>query len=94
MDRDNSQFTVVSLYLISAILALTIIIEAVHITPTLAQTTGSYIEVSRIINIPKNMPNSSNSLPNSNPSLPEGIINGNVISPVVNSYQQVSLMFL
>jgi hypothetical protein len=95
MDRDNSKFTMVSLYLISAILALTIIIEAVHITPTLAQTTGSYIEVSRIINIPKNMPNSSsNSLPNSNPSLPEGIINGNVISPVVNSYQQVSLMFL
>jgi hypothetical protein len=95
MDRDDSKFTMVSLYLISAILALTIIIEAVHITPTLAQTTGSYIEVSRIINIPKNMPNSSsNSLPNSNPSLPEGIINGNVISPVVNSYQQVSLMFL
>ena len=97
MDRDNSRFTMVSLYLISAILALTIIIiEAVHITPTLAQTTGGYIEVSRIINIPKSMPNSSssNSLPNSNPSLPDGIINGIVISPVVNSYQQVSLMFL
>ena len=96
MDRDNSRFTMVSLYLISAILALTIIIiEAVHITPTLAQTTGGYTEVSRIINIPKSMPNSSsNSLPNSNPSLPDGIINGIVISPVVNSYQQVSLMFL
>jgi hypothetical protein len=101
MDRDNSKFTTISLYLISSILALTIIIEAaVHITPVLAQTTGSYIEVSRIINIPKNMPNSSSlpdsnpSLPDSNPSLPDGIINGIVISPVVNSYQQVSLMFL
>ena len=100
MDRDNSKFTMVSLYLISVILALTIIIEAVHTAPALAQTTGSYIEISRIINIPKNMPNSS-SLPNSNPSLPDGdpsipdgIINGIVISPVVNSYQQVSLMFL
>ena len=83
-----------SLYLISSILALTIVIEAtVHITPALAQTTGSYIDISRIINIPKNMPNSS-SLPDSNPSLPDGIINGVVISPVVNSYQQVSLMFL
>jgi hypothetical protein len=90
----------VSLYLISSILALTIIIEAIHITPALAQTTGSYIEVSRIINIPKSMPNSSSSgssssgLPTGNPSLPDGISNGILISPVVNSYQQVSLMFL
>jgi hypothetical protein len=59
MNRYNSKFTMVSLYLISSILALTIIIEAIHITPALAQTTGSYIEVSRIINIPKNIPNSS-----------------------------------
>ena len=71
MDRDNSRFTMVSLYLISAILALTIIIiiiiiEAVHITPTLAQTTGGYIEVSRIINIPKSMPNSSTLTDNAN----------------------------
>ena len=60
MNRYSSKLTIVSLYLISAILALTIIIEAIHITPALAQTTGTYIEVSRIINIPKNMPNSSN----------------------------------
>jgi hypothetical protein len=59
MNRYNSKFTMVSLYLISSILALTIIIEAIHITPALAQTTGSYIEVSIIINIPKNIPNSS-----------------------------------
>jgi hypothetical protein len=96
MNRYNSKFTMVSLYLISSILALTIIIEAIHITPALAQTTGSYIEVSRIINIPKNMPNSngSNSLPDGNPSLPDGISNGILISPVVNNYQQISLMFL
>lgn len=97
MNRYNSKFTIASLYLISAILAFTIIIETVHITPVLAQTTGSYTGVSRIINIPKNMPNSSSnssSLPNSNPSLPDGISNGILISPVVNSYQQISLMFL
>jgi hypothetical protein len=103
MNRYNSKFTMVSLYLISSILALTIIIEAIHITPALAQTTGSYIEVSRIINIPKNMPNSNGSnslpdgnpsLPDGNPSLPDGISNGILISPVVNSYQQISLMFL
>jgi hypothetical protein len=85
----------VSLYLISSILALIIIIESIHITPALAQTTGSYIEVSRIINIPKSMPNSSSSgLPSGNPSLPDGISDGILISPVVNSYQQDSLMFL
>ena len=96
MNRYNSKFTMVSLYLISSILALTIIIEAFHITPVLAQTTGRYIEVSRIINIPKNIPNSSsnNSLPNGNPSLPDAISDGILISPVVNSYQQISLMFL
>ena len=96
MNRYNSKFTMVSLYLISAILALTIIIEAIHITPALAQTTGRYIEVSRIINIPKSIPNSSgsNSLPNGNPSLPDAISDGILISPVVNSYQQISLMFL
>jgi hypothetical protein len=100
MNRYNSKFTMVSLYLISSILALIIIIEAIHITPALAQTTGSYIEVSRIINIPKSMPNSSSSngsggsLSNGNPSLPDGISNGILISPVVNSYQQISLMFL
>jgi hypothetical protein len=101
MNRYTSRFTFVSLYLISAILAFTIIIEAVYITPSLAQTTGSYIvEVSRIINIPKNTPNSSSipndnpSLPNDNPSLPNGISNGILISPVANIYQQVSLMFL
>jgi len=96
MNRYNSKFTMVSLYLISAILALTIIIEAIHITPALAQTTGRYIEVSRIINIPKSIPNSSgsNSLPNSNSSLPDGIGDSILISPVVNSYQQISLMFL
>jgi hypothetical protein len=105
MNRYSSKFIFVSLYLISAILAFTIIIEAVHITPSLAQTTGSYIvEVSRIINVPKNTPNSSSlpndnpslpndnpSLPNDNPSLPNGIGNGILISPVVNNYQ-VSLM--
>ena len=74
MNRYNSKFTIVSICFISAILAFTIIIEAAHITPALAQTTGSYSEVSRIINIPKDMPNSSgsNSLPNGNPSLPNG----------------------
>ena len=64
MNRYNSKFTIVSICFISAILAFTIIIEADHITPALAQTTGSYSEVSRIINIPKDMPNSSSSLPN------------------------------
>ena len=94
MNRYTSKFIFVSLYLIPAILALTIIIESVYITPSLAQTTGSYIvEVSRIINIPKNTPNSS-SLPNDNPSLPNGISNGILISPVANIYQQVSIMFL
>jgi hypothetical protein len=101
MNRYTSKFIYVNLYLISAILALTIIIEAVYITPSSAQTTGSYIvEVSRIINIPKNTPNSSSipndnpSIPNDNPSIPNGISNGILISPVVNIYQQVSLMFL
>jgi hypothetical protein len=101
MNRYSSKFTMVSLCFISAILALIIIIEAIHITPALAQTTGSYIQVSRIINVPKNMPNSSSSsngsggsLSNGNPSLPDGISDGILISPVVNSYQQISLMFL
>ena len=107
MNRYNSKFTMVSFYLISSILVLTIIIETIHITPALAQTTGRYIEVSRIINIPKNMPNSSSSgsgsgsdsgssssLPNGNPSLPDGISDDIIISPVVNNYQQISLMFL
>ena len=93
MNRYNSKFTIVSICFISAILAFTIIIEAAHITPALAQTTGSYSEVSRIINIPKDMPNSSSSLPNDNPSLPNGISNGILISPVVNNYQ-LSLMFV
>jgi hypothetical protein len=102
MSRYNSKFTIVSLCFISAILAFTIIIEAVHITPALAQTTGSYTKVSRIINIPKDMPNSSSSsgidssLPNDNPSLPNlpnGIGDSILISPVVNNYQ-VSLMFV
>ena len=62
MNRYNSKFTMVSLYLISSILALTIIIEAFHITPVLAQTTGRYIEVSRIINIPKNNTSNTSSL--------------------------------
>ena len=107
MNRYNSKFTIVSICFISAILAFTIIIEAAHITPALAQTTGSYSEVSRIINIPKDMPNSSSSLPNDNPSLPNdnpslpndnpslpnGISDGILISPVVNNYQ-LSLMFV
>ena len=101
MNRYNFKFTIVSLCFISAILAFTIIlIEAAHITPALAQTTGSYSEVSRIINIPKDMPNSSSSLPNNNPSLPNnnpslpnGIGNDILISPVVNNYQ-LSLMFV
>jgi hypothetical protein len=100
MNRYNSKFTISSLCFISAIFTFTIIIEAVHITPALAQTTGSYTEVSRIINIPKSMPNSSSSsgggsssLPNDNPILPNGIGNSIPISPVVNSYQ-VSLMFV
>ena len=100
MNRYNSKFTIVSICFISAILAFTIIIEADHITPALAQTTGSYSEVSRIINIPKDMPNSSSSLPNDNPSLPNdnpslpnGISDGIIISPVVNNYQ-LSLMFV
>ena len=100
MNRYNSKFTIVSICFISAILAFTIIIEAAHITPALAQTTGSYSEVSRIINIPKDMPNSSSSLPNNNPSLPNnnpslpnGIGNDILISPVVNNYQ-LSLMFV
>jgi hypothetical protein len=77
MNRYNSKFTMVSLYLISSILALTIIIEAFHITPVLAQTTGRYIEVSRIINIPKDMPNSS-SLTGNNDNLTSEI--GNLTS--------------
>jgi hypothetical protein len=102
MNRYNSKFTIVSICFISAILAFTIImVEAAHITPALAQTTGSYSEVSRIINIPKDMPNSNSSslpndnpsLPNDNPSLPNGISNGILISPVVNNYQ-LSLMFV
>jgi hypothetical protein len=98
MNRYNSKFTIASLCFISAIFTFTIIIEAVHITPALAQTTGSYTEVSRIINIPKSMPNSSSSsgsssLPNDNPILPNGIGNSIPISPVVNNYQ-VSLMFV
>jgi len=99
MNGDNSRFTIVSLYLISAILAFTMMIEAVYITPALAQTTGRYTEISRTINIPKNIPNSSSSgdssgLPNGNPSLPDGISDGILISPVVNRYQQGSLMFI
>ena len=106
MNGDNSRFTIVSLYLISAILAFTMIIEAVYITPALAQTTGRYTEISRTINIPKNIPNSSSSgdssglpngnpsLPNGNPSLPDGISDGILISPVVNRDQQGSLMFI
>ncbi len=96
----NSKFTIVSLYFISAILTFTIIIESVYITPALAQLTGNYTEVARIINIPKNTPNSSGvpgdnpSLPGDNPSLPGGIGNRIPINPVVNSYQQVSLMFM
>ena len=70
MNRYNSKFTIVSICFISAIFAFIIIIEAAYVTPALAQTTGSYSEVSRIINIPKDMPNSSSSLPNDNPSLP------------------------
>jgi hypothetical protein len=100
MNRYNSKFTIGSICFISAILAFTIIIEADHITPALAQTTGSYSEVSRIINIPKDMPNSSSSLPNDNPSLPNdnpslpnGINDGILISPVVNNYH-LSLMFV
>jgi hypothetical protein len=93
MNGNNSKFTIVSLYLISAILAFTMIIEAVYITPALAQTTGRYTEISRTINIPKNIPNSSSSS-SDNPSLPNGISNGIPISPVVNRYQQGSLMFI
>jgi hypothetical protein len=99
MNRYNSKFTTISLCFISALLAFTIIIEAVHITPALAQTTGSYTKVSRIINIPKSMPNSSSSsgssgsLPNDNPSIPNGIGNSIPISPVVNNHQ-VSLTFV
>jgi hypothetical protein len=95
MSRYNSKFTIVSLCFISAILAFTIIIEAVHITPALAQTTGSYTKVSRIINIPKDMPNSSSSSgsDSSLPNLPNGIGDSILISPVVNNYQ-VSLMFV
>jgi hypothetical protein len=102
MNGNNSRFTIVSLYLISAILAFTMIIEAVYITPALAQTTGRYTEISRTINIPKNIPNSSSSsgggdssgLPNGNASLPDGISDGILISPVVNRYQQGSLTFI
>ena len=100
MNRYNSKFTIVSICFISAIFAFIIIIEAAYVTPALAQTTGSYSEVSRIINIPKDMPNSSSSLPNDNPSLPNdnpslpnGISDGIIISPVVNNYQ-LSLMFV
>ena len=94
MNGNNYKFTVVSFYLISAILAFTMIIEAVYITPALAQITGRYTEISRTINIPKNIHNNNSNPPNVNPSLPEGISNGILISPVVNSYQQVPLMFM
>jgi hypothetical protein len=77
MNRYTSKSIYVNLYLISAILAFTIIIEAVYITPSLAQTTGSYIvEVSRIINIPKNTPNSSSIPDNGNLTGDNGNLTG------------------
>jgi hypothetical protein len=96
MDRCSHRFrfTSLSIYLISAILAFTII-DAVYITSSLAQTTGKYIEVKRIITIPKDkIPNSGNltgdnsssSSATSSPSTP--------IKPVVDNYQQISLFFM
>ena len=77
MNKYTSKFIFVSLYLIPAILALTIIIESVYITPSLAQTTGSYIvEVSRIINVPKNTPNSTSIADNGNLTSDNGNLTG------------------
>ena len=77
MNRYNSKSIFVSLYLIQAVLASTIIIESVYITPSLAQTTGSYIvEVSRIINIPKDTPNSTSIPDNGNLTSDNGNLTG------------------
>jgi hypothetical protein len=57
----------------------------------LADIRGSYIEVSRIINIPKDMPNSSSSVPNSttltNATIPNSInITSNILTYQNSSY--------
>jgi hypothetical protein len=98
MNRYTSKFIFLSLYLIPAILALTIIIEAVYITPSLAQTTGSYIvEVSRIINIPKNTPNSSSIVPNStnltNPTIPNSTNLTNAILTYQNNSYGIRIQY-
>ena len=97
MDRYNYGVTIVSISILSAILAFNIVIEASYITPSLAQTTGSYIEVSRIINIPKNIPNSS-SITGNNANQTGGnsstSSSSSPISPAIGNYQQISLMFM
>ena len=89
--------TIVSISILSAILAFNIVIEASYITPSLAQTTGSYIEVSRIINVPKNIPNSS-SITENNANQTGGnsssSSSSSPISPAIGNYQQISLMFM
>jgi len=95
MDRYNYKSTIVNISIVSVILAFTIIIEAAYITPSLAQTTGSYIEVSRIINVPKDIPNSS-SITGNNANQTGGNSNSSssLISPALGNYQQISLMFM
>ena len=95
MDRYNYGVTIVSISILSAILAFTIVIEASYITPSLAQTSGSYIEVSRIINVPKNIPNSSSITGNNaNQTGGNSSSSSSPISPAIGNYQQISLMFM
>jgi hypothetical protein len=70
------------------------IIDAVYITSSLAQTTGKYTEVKRIITIPKDkIPNSGN-LTGNNSGSSVTSSNSSPINPVVNNYQQIPLLFM
>src|SRR5919112_123017 len=94
MNRYNYKVTILSISILSAILAFTIIIEAAYITPSLAQTTGNYIEVSRIINVPKNIPNSSSITGNNanqtgDNSSSSSSSSSSLISPALGNYQQI-----
>jgi hypothetical protein len=95
MNRYNYKVTILSISILSAILAFTIIIQAAYITPSLAQTSGNYIEVSRIINVPKNIPNSSSITGNNaNQTGDNSSSSSSLISPALGNYQQISLMFM
>ena len=85
MNRYNYKVTILSISILSAILAFTIIIEAAYITPSLAQTTGNYIEVSRIINVPKNIPNSSSITGNDANQTGDNSSSSSLISPALDT---------